>query len=553
METTNAHWTNRNEGRPYPVDDAASCRDDAGLELPPDLIADLNLRWPADLGRYAFLGAVAATAGLVTVTIQASDDPDAATGLVPLAVVSAARPVQTGRVYAVQAQAPGVGGWVTFGRGVEGRTYGGRFSTPAQSRLAPRAARAYRRPPVHSLSALGADAALTGVVTLKAEPPLAWAREEREVDGVLRDCAVLRLVDDNGAEGFATPADAALISGFKQESVFSTFAGPCAGRPEAGTCGCPEPVQFVNAVAPDCDGLLTVEFRGCAQVTLVDGCGIALACNVGLIDACVPPAIPNEDGLLPSEADPANVPPVSPPPPPPPPSANSESYSAYAGLPAAACFPDPGDVPLEVEAGLWEWAEDDGAQSGCPAEDYPVSQSGSSLSLGHAGSYQTASAATRSAAVWPLGDVSTLYRRATTAAKMTDGGAGTLRNAALVVNHRAGAVAGQYLYHYAEVDYDTQTFRLGRFNGTSFQEVASALVPGLLLDTWYRITAEVRPGPLNGQVSLVVAVADDAGGPLNATVSATVANYGDPDGDFGLGTRRSHGRFAYLRVEGLPP
>jgi hypothetical protein len=423
MPIRNVHWVDENESRDYPVDEAASRVADDGKRLRTSVIADLSLRWPLTLGDFAFVSAVAVTDALVTVTIQAAPTANAAGDFAPLAVVTVRRPVQVGKPYALVPQAAGVGGWIAFGSGAEDAPYAARFSSPAQSRVTPRAARAYRPPPVESVRAAGSDAALTGVVTLKADPPLVIEKAEREIEGVLRDVILLRLSDDAGVEGFPVPAAAALITGYKTPSNFLAFAGPCAGRPESGTCGTPQPIEFVNAVGPDCDGRITIEFRGCAVLTEVAGAGAGLDCAKPLDDACLPAALPTSAGLLPA-ADvrpggtanccpgatyfdpgfnacvvscvsvpsasiydhppppsgwsymrrpsdvygydivclvrPLEGPCAAPPPPPPPPFVGvSESLVVMPDLPYQNCFTEPGSVDLTVRTGLWGWAEDD--------------------------------------------------------------------------------------------------------------------------------------------------------------------------------------------------
>lgn len=569
MPVRNAHWYNANEGRAYPVDDAATCDDDRGRRLPPDLISDLNLRWPTTLGKYAFVTAVANTAALITVTIQAADSPTATAGFTPLAVVSVRKPVQSGRMVALQPQVPGVAGWIVFGSGTDGEPYAGRFSTPAQSRLTPRAARPYRPLPVKSLQARNAADRLTGVVTLKASEPLAVAKEERFLDGALRDVIVVRLVDNEGAEGFPVPTDAADITGYKATSVFQQFAGPCGKRPESNTCGCPSPIEFINAVAPDCNGTITMEFRGCAQVAEVqDIPGIAVACQLGLVDACLAAQIPSSEGLLPSEYDPVNVPVPPDIPPEPLPPTPSVSYVPNVDLPFVACFVG-GNVELGTAAGSWVWSEASGPTVACPPQTtpvyFPVSESlsaSASVSVSTStsmvtvpdGSIESASAAGRSVALFDV-DASTVYRRATTEALLTQGPVGAKRNAQLVINYRPHtSVGGQYVYYAAEVDYDTQTFRLVRFNGTTFQTVAPASVvaPGIQLDKWYRVTAEVLPGVVAGDVAITVRLESVEDATIDVTLAAQVSSYQPTTGKFGVGTNRAISRFSYLKIEEAP-
>ena len=67
MAIRNNNWYNLNEQRDYPVDDVASALDDSGKRLPMSLITDLQLRWPKELGQYAYVSAASVTEGIVRV------------------------------------------------------------------------------------------------------------------------------------------------------------------------------------------------------------------------------------------------------------------------------------------------------------------------------------------------------------------------------------------------------------------------------------------------------------------------------------------------------
>jgi hypothetical protein len=560
MPSWNTHLYDLTAGIAYPVDDTATCLDDAGVRLPSNLLVDLNLRWPEGLGRYAFLSAVSVSAGLVTVAVQAADSYDDP-GFTPLAVLSV--PLQgllPGRVYPVRAQAEGVGGWFVFGGGVRDGTHYARFSSPRQSLLAPRAARHYRPFPVTSVGVLHNAAALTGVVRLDAVRPLEVALEDREVGGVIRQCVVLRLTDDAGIDGFRVPANATRLLP-AADNVFRKFAGPCGGRPESGTCGTPEPIEFINTVGPDCDGVLTIRLTGCADAVQIEGtCGVALDCGLGLDDACLAPRLPASDGRLPDEYEAADIP--SPPPTPGPDDGSvSESYAVVGELPWAECFgSDAAPDAFSVRSGLWQvHSADDSGEVVCPGDDltvyyntyvYDVSLSASSSfsQTVRSGSYATNTTAARNVTVWDGFDASTVYRRVTTDAKMLLGPPGSRQNAGLVLNYRLAS--GVYVYYLAEMDYDAQEFRISRFNGTSATSVAAASVPGLQLDKWYRITATIVGGPGASQETIRARLQSVSDSVVDATLTASVSNYRPTAGGrFGFHANRSLARFAFLKVE----
>lgn len=574
MPIRNTHWYSINEGISYPIDDAALCVGDGDTRLPNNIITDLYLRWPETLGRYAFLASMSVTPTLVSLTIQGCDSLDGPPNFTPLAVLAVTKPIDQGRQYAFKAQAQGVGGWVVFGSGVEEEVpYRGRFSSPRQAFLTARAARAYRVLPVSGMRALQADAPLQGIVLLKANDPLYIAKEEREIDGVLRDAIVVRLLDGAGIDGFPVPEEARQVSGYKEQSVFKRFSGPCAGRPESNTCGDPNPIEFINAVGPSCDGTFTLEFKGCAQISkIIEPCGIAIDCGLGLVDACLPAALPDSEGRLPSEYDPVNVPVPPDIPPPPDPGGESESAIIVGGLPYLDCFTDGEANNFQIKIGLWQMVEDltDAWKDDCPYESeshscsysYSYSESGSvswpveildcdpfSIVLPqHA--YATNTAATRNVAVWEGFDESTLNRRFKTNVRMLQGPAGAKHNAGLVVNYRPhSSIGGQFVYYLAELDYDSQQVKISRFNGTNFQAAASFTIPGIQLDKWYEITVETVPAS-GGSVAITARFRSLEDTALDVTLGPLqVNNFLPSSGRAGFGTNRAISRFSYIKVE----
>lgn len=548
MAVRNLGWYNRGEATAYPIDEAASSADDAGLRLPSDIIADLNLRWPSPDGLCAFVTAVSVTETLVTLTIQSAASPDAVVGNTPLAAIAVRRPVDIGRMYQLQAQADGVGGWVVFGRGANGVKYSGRFSTPQQSRLAPRAARSYRPFPVSSLSVRDAATPLTGVVRLRAREPLQVVKEQREIEGVVRDCIVVRLID-NASTDFPVPSTAISLLGGTTPSVFQQFSGPCAGRPESDTCGDPQPIEYINAVGPDCDGVVVLQFAGCAQVTqILSVCGLAVDCQFGLTDACLPPQLPNSAGLLPSEYQAALIPLPPPPPPIPPETGESESLRVVGELPYYNCFNGEASTQMTNISGAWEWIGDDDSPTNCYQSlfGYPGSASVSST---EDGVYAALDTSTRNVTIWDGFDEQTTFRRVSAEIKLVTGPLGAKQNAGVVLNYRLSETTGQYVYHIAEIDYDSQQFRISRFNGTTFQNVVRTTLPGIDIGKWYRITATIVPHTVPGQTSISVRLESVTGPPIDATISTVVSNYVPSTGRFGLGTWRAIARFASFKVE----
>jgi hypothetical protein len=397
------------------------------------------------------------------------------------------------------------------------------------------------------MGVLGLDTPLTGIIHLRTLAPLGIAKEDRVIEGVLRSCVVVRLQESDAQDGII-PAP-----GASQTSVFSEFAGPCAGRPESGTCGSPEPIEFINGVAPDCDGIITIEFLGCAQPTMVEGAsGVVLDCQLGLVDACIPPQIPNSEGLLPDEYTPANIPPYTPPTPPEPVPGPSESSVFVGALPFTDCFYD-GDGNWTVVAGLWQIVEFDSPEVLCPDPGHfdsvpPIDVSGS-LEYAQA-AYQAMTAASRNVSLWEGFDDSTVYRRVFAEVMLLQGPVGAAHNAGIVLNYRPSSTTeNQFVYFAAEINWDNQTFSISRFNGTKLQPVAPVPVPSIQLNKWYRIDVTITAAGA-GQTMItahLTSITDP--GQTDVMLSLTTNAYQPSTGWFGLETDRAVANFAYMRVE----
>jgi hypothetical protein len=556
MAVRNLHWYNANESRSYPLDEAATSLSDEGQRLPSNILADLNLRYPGHLGRYAFVSSLSVTPTLVSLTIQATDDLDAV-GLSPLAVVSVPLSgLDENRPIAVEGQVPGVGGWVVFGSGVQ-EIFSGRFSTARQGLLAPRAAKPYRPLPVSSVGKLGSATELTGVVQLRGVDPVQIVSETRTIEGVERDVIVFRLVLSDALEVLGN-----------EINVFDQFAGPCSGRPESETCGDPAPIEFINGVAPDCNGNITLQLQGCATIARVLGqCGVVVDCGLGLVDACVDSRLPAADGTLPneypdecddekptgidvSESDPGPFgPPFTPPP------EISESEDIVGELPYLECFNEDTISPhWDVISGAFGFVTDTVHNEPGVCEISTVSESDSvddtyTGFLGEA--YLATSLSQRNISLWRGFDDSTLRRRITTAFKIGTGSPTSGRNAGIIVNHREHpSIRDRFQYFLVQADYNTQTLQVVRFNGSNFVPVSPAIqLPGLQLGRWYTLTVETMED-VGDNVLISVLLESLGNDELSVSLGPVSTSRFLPDtGVNGVHANRSSTRFEYFLLE----
>lgn len=556
MPIRNQAWYNSNESRDYPLDDKASCVSDAGARLLQNIITDLRLRYPSSLGRFPFVSAVSVTPMAVTVTIQAATTVDNSDrSCVPIAVITVQRDsLLEGRQFALQAQYPGVFGYIAFGSGCQAR-YSGRFSSPLQTLISPRACRTYRELPITGISKLFNSTPLTGLVQLLGNAPLEVVKESREIEGIEQDVIVIRLVDD------PTSSKAA---GQSEASVFSQFSGPCANRPDSSTCPDPQPIEFINSVPPDCDGVIELEFKGCAVVGKnIDDCGIVIDCSIGLTESCAPPFLPDDTGKLPTEYTPVVIPPPIPPEPPiPPPTDSISSPSLVAGeLPYTDCFRFQTATDFVIVSGQFVFVEDHSPERICAVDDppepgrshdYSVSDSQAMFDTRFSVATEgVLSVSQRNVALWHGFDVTTLWRKVTTDLKLMFGPDGARRGGGIVINYRPHAtIPGRVVYYIAEINYDTQELRIQRFNGTTFSPVVAITVPGLQMESWYRLIVETIPGSGPTQVSITARLLGITDPSISATLGPLlVDNYLPAEGHYGFGTNRAQTRFSFFRVE----
>lgn len=271
MSIRNQNWYNLQSTRRYPLDDISTGVDDSGAFIRDDIIVDCHIRFPKTLGQYLYVQGVTVSAGLVTVVFGVAESVDALTGTT-IAAITAPKPVTPYIHYNVQSIVAGVSGWVVFGPGITDN-FSGRYTTPKQTLLQPRAARPYRPLPIPTLGKLNLATSLQGVVNLLASDPVT---------------ATYELIDANND---GTPESHAIV--FRLSSLdisanynpLSTFLGPCGQRPESGTCD-KTPISTINGLAPDCNGNIQIDFDGfslrpftaCGGIDIVSAVSLAAVC-----------------------------------------------------------------------------------------------------------------------------------------------------------------------------------------------------------------------------------------------------------------------------------
>lgn len=560
MAVVNQDWYNLNESRPYPLADSATALDTEDNFLPSNIITDLRIRWPDWAGTYAFIGSVAVSPSIVTVTTLASPSLSSTSSYVPLAVVSVPiADLQEGRQYPFESMYPGAFGYITFGSGVT-VNYSGRFLGPAQTLLTSRAANPHPGLPVTSLNNLNDQTPLTGLINLRADPPLFITKERRVINGDSKDAIVFSLREETNQ----------INTGVSTEMTLQSFAGDCGKRPESGNCGAPNPIEFINSVGPDCNGMFTIEFTGCAVVgrnvsdldsTSYSDDTIIIDCIADIEDTCDPPFLPRlSDGKLPSEFIPL-APGDAPPPVPPEPTpaiyeSASEAFTSPVSLPHCETFVDDvadnffdvGEVPTAGGSSAWTYEIATSPEDICRDESISASES-----VTQSGSYSTnteTGVTSRNMSVWyrsanpsEFPDTNqTIYRTFTADLRVVLNSTDTplvetanadhvQQNGGLLVNYRIDPATGGRTFWTAYMETSvTPTsgkFGLYYFNGIQLVKLlypngnaAEFTGADLYPDVWYRLQLNVSL-ERNNHLNRNIVLSSTLTGPLSTWSSSS--------------------------------
>jgi hypothetical protein len=555
----NNHWYNINEQNAYPIDDTASCLSNEGHRLSSSLIADMQLRWNRDLGKYAFISAVTCSEFIVTLLIEVTDQLDNTNQQSKLiAGISLEKASLTPyRTYRLETFERGVAGFITFGSNTD-ELFRGVFSSPLQTRLTAKAARPIRKPPLETLGIANIEKAVSGLVRLNAEQPLEIVKEARSIGGVVYDNVIV----------FRLKEPPAATATQNTESVFSQFAGPCGRRVGSRSCVDPQPIESINGLSPDCDGTLTLEFQGCAIVgkTAAD-CGVVVDCEYGLSDTCAPPFLPELDtGKLPSEVPAAVIPDPDPPEPPVQPDISiSDSMSTLLSLPYCDTFDDGFAYSFSpMDLATWGMSPDDSPEEafccvgpppnntafGCESSISDSQSASVSLFSYSYGTANLPSLSRTNISLFTL-DSQSLYRRYTTDLKVISLSTASKNNAGIIVNYRLNS-ADLYTYVFALLDIDNLIFGVYYFNGINAVPLSTIAVPSAAIDQWYHLELTVTPNEITRtsvNLQAVLKSVDTALVDVAISTSLPGTLWETDAGNAGFYTKRSAGYFSYWRID----
>ena len=266
-------FLNANEGRNYPLHDAATRLSTGGTLLPNSLLVDANIWMPQSAGNYIFLSSAAVTNSLVTLTFSAaSDSPICGTPsstFVPLAVLSLTKPVARFKNYAITPFLSGVGGWVMLGKAaIDSEIFSLIFDDPKAGLLLDRVVRVYQPSAVPTIGKVGVTPPLQGLVSLQGlGGGVVTKGAVRNINGVDRIVGLI-----------------GLNLGSSPVNTLTNFSGICGHRPSANDCNT-TPIISINGIKPDCNGNINMAFEGPVVVGDMEN-GLVLDSIQGLGDVC---------------------------------------------------------------------------------------------------------------------------------------------------------------------------------------------------------------------------------------------------------------------------
>ena len=277
-------WYNKNSTRRYPFDANATGETDTGQNFPDDILVDCHIRFSYDIGDAIVLSSAYVSDKLVSLTFAVTTTKEVDSSLIssiswplpvertlftPIAVISILRAsLITGQQYPIEAQKEGVGGWVVFGKLIEGNEFNGSFTTAAQALIAERCARPYKKLPVSNVGKISLATSLKDIVTLQGLTDVEIVKDTRSIEGYTRDALIFRLIANTDTR-----------------NLLQEYSGPCAGRPESETCLKPG-IENINTVKPDCDGNINLVYTECINPGEATADGIGYAGQV--LDFCMP-------------------------------------------------------------------------------------------------------------------------------------------------------------------------------------------------------------------------------------------------------------------------
>lgn len=529
MPVRNQNWYNLQSTRRYPLDDKSTGVDDSGAFIRDDIVVDCHIKFPETLGKYAYIQGLSVTENLITVVFGAAENLNSTT-ITTIAAVSVTKPTAANVNHTIEPLQPGVSGWIAFGPGIE-TNFSGRYSTPLQTYIGLRNARAYRPLPIPTIGKVNLGTSLSGLVLFTGTPPVVASYVDETLIAV--EDRLPKYDPENQTTNHA-PVRAIIFTTEAPTVVFNPlteFLGPCGQRPESGTCP-KKPIERINGIAPDCvngninivatGGLTVRPFEECGGADITTPLGLTEACyqdpkserkrkdecpcdtndNNNIENYCWPPFDKNKIGVCPDPGAPA--PPV----------------------PICVSFSPCQGSLFEVITGSFSLDQTDAPPVCCP--------DGSLMGSGFSehGVYSAESMGATNIALL-RGSASDWAFGHQISAEVKPIGGGVKQNAGVVVNYIRVTENGRCKTKYIAVlvDVAANELQVYRHNGTVLIK-ENALPISTTSTHWYKISAVATPG--GSSTSITATLYNITTGVQTGSLVTAVEDYEAVNGRFGL-------------------
>lgn len=536
MPVRNQNWYNLQSTRRYPLDDKSTGVDDSGAFIRDDILVDCHIRFPDTLGKYVYVQGLTVTENLITVIFGAAEELTSEQSPT-IAALSVTKPTAANVNYTITPLVAGVSGWVTLGPGIE-TNFVGRYSSPAQTYIGLRNARAYRPLPIPTLGKINLSTALSGLVRITATAPVvasyldetSIAVNERlpKYDPVTHatNYAPIRAIV------FSTTAPTAALNPLKD------FLGPCGQRPESDTCP-KKPIERINGVEPDCangninivatGGLTIRPFAECGGADITTPLGLTEACQQdkksekkrkdeccegedALAEYCWPPFDAGKNAVC------------------------SENDKPAPPLPICAAFSECNESLFEIVSGSFS-----PTTASAPPVCCPPGAGFSEHEVYSAGSLGAVNIALLrgSASDWAFNH--------TISAEVQPRGGGARQNGGVVANYLRVTEGGRCKTKYIAVlvDVASNELQIYRFDGSVLIKENSLAITADATH-WYRVSVVATNAGTNTSISATLY--DITAGAQIGTLNTTVADYEAVNGRFGIISNSSAAYFNKFEV-----
>lgn len=260
----NANWLASNLVRKYPLDSRASCIDVNGNVLPDDIITDIQIAYPLDLGEYCYVAAVNITKSLISILVAVDDTPIAA-----LCASKSQLITRGGLYFYMDPLYDGVEGIITSGINGEYPEGTWSFVNNGASRILPSCCSPYIRSKVLSLSRPSDSKPLTGNILLTSGGDIKLSTDTVVIDG--------------------KPVKAIFIGldlSVNPQAVLSSYVTGCDISTEMNTCALPY-IESIGGAIPDCSGNINIVSgpTNTVNITTTDGI-VFISTGIPLKDVC---------------------------------------------------------------------------------------------------------------------------------------------------------------------------------------------------------------------------------------------------------------------------